>query len=316
MKQKFFDAHCDTGSMILENGENIKQNSLHFDLKRLEEYCGYIQVFAAFVDKKKIRCTAFEHCVAILNYLHWQMDQNKEIISLITSQDELKKVAETGGIGAILSIEGGEALEGTLENLHLFYQLGVRLITLTWNYANEISEGVFENNGNGLTDFGKKAVKAMENMGIVIDVSHLSETGFWDVAEHTKYPFVASHSNAKTLCNHPRNLTDEQITCIIKRKGCIGINFFPDFLSDTGKATMADIIRHMEYILRLNGEDSLGLGSDFDGVSSLPKGIRGVESVNGIYEELKENHLLSKVAEKICFGNFYRIFMETMGRRK
>ncbi len=316
MKQIFFDAHCDTGSQCLVKGVDIKRNSLHLDFDRMEMFDAYIQVFAAFVDKKQISCSPLEHCVSVLNYLRQHIDENKEFISMITTKEELSHVIESGKAGAILSIEGGEALCGSLENLYLYHEMGVRLITLTWNYANEIAEGVCEDHGGGLTEFGKKTVAAMEDLGIVIDVSHLSEKGFWDVVEYTRFPFVASHSNAKAICNHARNLTDKQIACMIKRRGCIGINFYPEFLSDTGLSKISDIMRHMEHILNLGGEDCLGLGSDFDGVSCLPEGVFGVESMRDIWLMLQERKISPSQMEKICFGNFYRIFMETMSRRK
>ncbi len=316
MLKRFFDAHCDTGSKCMENASEIKENSLHLDLDRMGRYDGYIQVFAAFVDQKNISCTPFEHCLSVLEYLRKQIMKNHNVISLITSKNDLHHVSKSGKLGGILSIEGGEALNGSLENLSLFYEMGVRLITLTWNYANEIADGVMECNGRGLTDFGKIAISAMEDMGIVIDVSHLSEQGFWDVVKHTKHPFVASHSNAKALCNHPRNLSDEQIRCIANRKGCIGINFYPLFLNQTGTAEISDILRHIEYVRGLASEDCIGLGSDFDGISSLPHGIIGVESMGDFLAILKNAGYSDTFLEKLCFGNFYRIFDETMGRRK
>ncbi|MBO5364262.1 MAG: dipeptidase, partial [Clostridia bacterium] len=310
MKQRFFDAHCDTISEVLEKGQNLKKNFLHLDLNRLEEYDGYLQVFAAFIDKKNIRTTPQKHCMSLLESLRKELKYN-----LVTTWEDLKATADSGKIGAILAIEGGEALTGSLEMLNRYYQMGVRLITLTWNYANELGEGVLEDSGGGLTEFGRQAVIAMEELGIVIDVSHLSPTGFWDVAKHTKYPFIASHSNVKALCNHPRNLDNEQIEFLIRRKGCIGINFFPEFLVHERECDVSDIIQHMEYILSLGGEDCIGFGSDFDGISSLPKGIAGVQDMREIKRAMKDAGFQDEIIEKICFSNFYRIFWETLGRR-
>ncbi len=310
MNQRFFDAHCDTVSEIIKKKQKIQKNSLHLDLNRLEEYDGYIQVFAAFVDKKKISCTPAKHCMMLLERLRNDLKEH-----LITTQESLKSITNTGRIGAILAIEGGEALEGSLEKLIQYYQLGVRLITLTWNYSNELAEGVMEDSGRGLTEFGKQAVNVMEEMGIVIDVSHLSQTGFWDVANITKHPFIASHSNVKALCRHPRNLDDEQIRFMILQSGCIGINFFPAFLTEESNCGISDILRHMDYILNLGGENCLGFGSDFDGISHLPAQIKGVQSMENICIAMKENGFSQRQIEKIAFGNFYRIFWETLGRR-
>ncbi len=310
MKHLFFDAHCDTVSEIVEKDQNIKKNSLHLDLERLEKYDGYIQVFAAYIDKNKIHSAPEKHCFMLLEHLRNQLHNN-----IITNQKSLQLAKDSGKTGAILAIEGGEALGGSVEMLQQYYRLGVRLITLTWNYANELGEGVLEDLGGGLTEFGRQVVRIMEELGMVIDVSHLSQTGFWDVAEQTKYPFVASHSNAKTLCKHPRNLDDEQIRLLIERQGCIGINFFPDFLVEEGECHMSDIIRHMEYILNFGGENCLGFGTDFDGIPSLPKGITGVQSMGTVKKAMEDAGFNKKIVEKICFGNFYRIFWETLGRR-
>lgn len=316
MQKRFFDAHCDTGSECFDRLAEIKENSLHLDLERMKRYDAYIQVFAAFVDQKNISVSPFKHCLSVLDFLKKQLEKNKDTISLIVSKNDLQRVAESGNLGAILAIEGGEALGGSLENLYYFYKMGVRLITLTWNYANEIADGVLEHKNGGLSKFGKIAVSVMEELGILIDVSHLSEQGFWDVVDNTKHPFVASHSNAKALCDHPRNLSDDQILCTAKRNGCIGINFYPFFLKQNGAASIYDIFRHIEHIVCIAGEDCIGFGSDFDGVSCLPDGIEGVESVGDILAVLKNTGYSDAFLEKLCFGNFYRIFYETIGRRK
>lgn len=316
MKPMIFDAHCDTILEMLNQNQELKKNSLHLDLERLRQYEEYIQVFAAFIDQKEISCSPVTQCVKMLEKIHSEIERNREDVMLILSAEDLKTAMEEKKCGAILSIEGGEALAGSLENLWMYDKLGVRLITLTWNYANEIADGICESRGGGLTEFGRKAVAAMESLGIVIDVSHLSVQGFWDVAEMTKYPFVASHSCVKTLCGHPRNLDDDQIQLLVQREGGIGINFYPEFLSDTSKCDIETILAHMEYILERGGERVLGLGSDFDGVSCLPEGINGAESVGDIVSAMQSRNWPQTLIDRICFGNFYRIFSQTLGRRK
>ena len=154
----------------------------------------------------------------------------------------------------------------------------------------------------------------MEKLGIIIDVSHLSEKGFWDVYEIAKYPFVASHSCVKSLCLHPRNLNDEQIKAMIDKDCCIGINFYPEFLSDEGKCKADRICDHIEYILNMGGENVLGLGSDFDGVEFLPEGMDGVQGMKTILEILKMRGMSDDVIAKISFENLYRIFYDTLKR--
>lgn len=304
---KIFDAHCDTGFELLEQNQKLKKNSLHLDLCRMEEYDAYFQVFASFIDQKNINCSPFNHCMATLEKLRDEISNNFSSIMMIKSACDMDIAEKENKVGAILSIEGGEALEGSLENLKTFYNLGVRLITLTWNYANEIADGITEERGNGLTEFGKKLITAMNDMGIIIDVSHLSVNGFWDVAELSTKPFIASHSCVKALCGHPRNLDDEQIEFLISHNCGIGINFYPDFLTENKRCDITDIIRHFDYILNMGGESSLGLGSDFDGVPYLPDGISGTESMKDIILAMKNSGYTDDIVENICFNNFYRL---------
>jgi membrane dipeptidase len=278
----------------------------------MEEYNGYIQVFASFVDQKNISVSPMNHCLTLLRKLHDEIKQNKDKITLIQSAKDLETVSKEKKMGAILSLEGGEALDGNLSAIWMYHQLGVRLITLTWNWANELADGILESRGGGLTQFGKEAVAMMEQLGILIDVSHLSEQGFWDVAESTKKPFVASHSCVKALCAHPRNLTDAQISCLIQRRGGIGINFYPVFLSEDGTCGIEEILRHMEYILEMGGDDVLGIGSDFDGVSFLPEGMQGVQDIKGLILGMEAKGWDKKLQEKLLFSNFHRIFKETL----
>ncbi len=312
MRHQVFDLHCDTSYELCEKKQNLGKNLLQIDLERMEEYDTYIQVFAAYVDKKTIPISPMKHCLRLIHRMRKEIADSEGRINLITNKTELNHVASGCGHGAILSIEGGEALEGDLSAIKMYYDLGVRLITLTWNWANELADGVMEPNGGGLTPFGRKAVSVMETMGILIDVSHLSEQGFWDVAEITKKPFVASHSCVKRLCSHPRNLTDAQIRCLIQRRGGIGINFFPEFLSNSGRCKMEEIVKHMEYIFNLNGENSVGIGSDFDGLAYLPEDINGIEDVKKIISCMESHGWSETMIYKVLFGNFHRIFLEIM----
>ncbi len=309
-----FDAHCDTIFELCEQDKKLNKNNLHLDIERMREYDTYIQVFAAFIDKKSIKVPPIKHCLSLIEKYHNEISENKDIISAITTAEDLVAAKEKGGVYSILSIEGGEALQGDLNALSMYYKMGVRLITLTWNYANELADGVMDARGAGLTEFGKNAVKTMEKMGILVDVSHICEKGFWDVEEITKYPFIASHSCVKALCSHPRNLSDEQIKAMIKRKCGIGINFYPEFLDNSGVCKTERIVDHIEYILQLGGESVIGLGSDFDGVSGLPSDMNGIEDMTNLFNIMKNRGIDEEIIKNIKFENFYRLFYDTLKR--
>ncbi len=309
-----FDTHCDTVFELYEQNKKLNKNDLHLDIEKMREYGTYIQVFAAFIDKKSIKIPPVKHCLSLIERYKSELEQNKSEISAILSEKDLERAKENSGVYSILAIEGAEALEGSLDAIDMFYKAGVRLITLTWNYTNELAGGILEDN-TGLTEFGKNAVKKMEEMGIIVDVSHICEKGFWDVLKYTKYPFVASHSCAKALCSHPRNLSDEQISAMIERGCGIGINFYPEFLDNSGSCSIERIVDHIEYILKLGGKDILGLGSDFDGVPKLPIGLNGVQDMKKLFDSMEARGFSEQIIQNVKFENFYRIFYDALGRK-
>lgn len=306
----FFDAHCDTMSRILDKDSRLLSNDLEIDLQRMPEK--YIQVFAAFVDKEHCGCSPLNRCLRIIERYHSEIEKNSSSIRHCVTYDEIIQALSDGKRAAVLSVEGGEALDGNLSALWALYRLGVRLITLTWNYPNEIADGALTESKGGLTAFGKNVVREMNRLGMVIDVSHLSERGFWDVIEITSSPVVASHSNAQALCGHLRNLTDEQICAVIQNRGVIGLNFYPEFLNDSGRADIEDILRHLEHMLELGGEDCVGFGSDFDGVERLPDGITGIQDMHCLTERMLQRGYSDDLVKKIAAENFLRVFREIL----
>ncbi len=300
MGYRIFDAHADTMSKLYENCGNIKRNSCHIDLERMKNFEGYTQVFAAFADKNAIKETPKKYAKKLIE------KYKNETVSCGISHIQTAKDLERTGHSSILSIEGGEAIEGKIDTLYEFFDLGVRIMTLTWNYDNEISGGIGENE-KGVTPFGKTTIKEMNKLGMAVDVSHISEKGFWDVFAISEKPFIASHSNVKKLCNHPRNLSDEQIKAIIERGGVIGINFYPLFLDESGKCTMEKILEHIEYILEMGGENNIGIGSDFDGIEYLPEGMSGSEDMERLISLMEKRNYGKEIINKLLFENFSRV---------
>ena len=308
-----FDAHCDTLQKICDRHKALRENDLHLDLVRLknrERSC--VQVFAAFVDKENDVLSPKERCIQLITKYREECMQNTDLIEHCNSIDDIYSAITNKKIAGLLSIEGGEVLDGKIENLALFYKTGVRIITLCWNYQNGIADGVMSAGNTGLTDFGKTVVTEMNRLGMLIDVSHMSEKSFWDVMECSKMPISATHSNVKKLKNHPRNLSDEQIKAIIENNGCIGINIYPEFVSDN-TCKISDIVRHIEYIMALGGENNIGIGSDFDGIDTLPQFLNGAEDLEKIFDSLLRLGYREKSVSKLAGGNFLRLIGDVIG---
>jgi len=214
-------------------------------------------------------------------------------LKLIRRGSEIEPALESGRIGAIFSLEGADALRGEIWALQLLHRLGLRLLGPTWNNANWACDGALEPRGGGLTKAGKQLVKTCAALGILIDVSHLSERGFWDVADMAAGPYFASHSNSRVLRDHPRNLTDDQIKTLIAASGLVGLTFVPWFLTASEPASLSDVLRHVEHVCQLGGAASLAFGSDFDGISRYVSGLehpgRYPELVNALLRYYPEN---------------------------
>jgi len=307
------DAHCDTITTIMKSGEGLQKNNCHIDLTRLKEFDSYVQFFAAFISPEHARMGALRRTLDIIDKLYQEIDINKNDIMLCRNYMDITNAVNNGKIAAVLTIEGGEALEGSLPSLRMLYELGVRGITLTWNYRNQIADGVLDGiSGGGLTPFGREVVGEMNRLGMLVDVSHLSEAGFWDVINLSKSPVIASHSNSKKLCSHARNLTDRQLLALKQIGGVTGLNLYPLFLNDSGKANIKDAVSHIEYIVSLTGEDTLGLGSDFDGIDCAPDGLEGVQFYPVLLNELLKLNYSEALVRKIAGDNFLRVIKEVL----
>ena len=297
------DFHCDTITRLKTTKENLYENTGHIDIKKLKIFDAPLLTFAICLDGEGKNC--FQETMDYISYFQKELKDNQSHISLVTSYDELLENKKNKKASAILAIEGGEALEGDLENLKKFYDVGVRVLTLTWNQKNQLGSAAFSEDENGLSDFGYEVLKKMEEYKMIIDVSHLNEKGFWDVANAIDGTFVATHSNCRQLCDNPRNLTDKQIIKIVERKGLIGMNLFPEFINPNKQANLSDIINHIDYLVNLGGIDCVCLGSDFDGVSYLPKDVENISSMHILYETLLQKYSKQSV-EQIIYGNILK----------
>ena len=228
--------------------------------------------------------------------------------------EDIRQCMDTGKTGALLTMEDGTPVGNSLEKLQHFYNRGIRLITLTWNYENEIGYPNSNDPGvmaSGLKSFGFQALEEMNRLGIIVDVSHLSDGGFWDVAKHTQKPFIASHSNARSITVHPRNLTDSMITAIAEKGGVIGLNFCPDFLGTDGKSSIAHMLQHIRHIYQVGGEDVLALGTDFDGIEGKLQ-IKSCDELYKLREALLQHKMPERVIDKMWQGNALRVMKDIL----
>ena len=322
---RIIDFHCDTISKIYDyrnNGEdiNLKQNNLHLDIDKMKKSDYMLQVFASYINLKYDK-NPLQNCLNHIDLLYKELEKYKDDISIVYNYEDIIRNKENNKISALLSIEEGGVCKGDLALLRNFYRLGVRMMTLTWNYENELSypNGHYydevRNERKGLKEKGFEFIKEMEDLGMIIDISHLSDDGIYDVYNNTKKPFIASHSNARSICSHGRNLTDDMIKKIGERGGLIGINFYSTFLKDnlTYKDTsmIKDIIDHMKYISNIGGIGVVGVGTDFDGIDC---GLEFKDSSNMqlIAEEMKKNGFSEEEIEKVFYKNGLRLFKEVL----
>lgn len=285
----------------MTEGGSLRKNGFHTDLERLHKFTPCAQVFAVCAETLD---RPVEKADAMLRRLSQEIEENSDIVMLCLNFHDIKKAAESGKVAVFISIEGCEQIS----SLESAYQNGVRILHPTWNFDNELC-GAAVGSGRGLTEKGRAFVKKAQHMGFALDMSHISERGFWDTLEACEKPVIAGHSNARAICNVPRNLTDEQFNALVTVGGGTGINLYPEFLG-LGKDINA-VIAHIEHFLSLGGERSVFLGCDFDGIDSTPTGLDGVHKLDKLYNELLNRNYPEALVRALFWDNLYDI-MEKM----
>jgi len=307
------DAHADTISKAMRTNTNqgLYSNDIDVDIVRLLEFGAPVQIFALWLDNRYV-ATGFEQTNLMIDYFEQELEKHSDKIELALNLDDIERIAREGKVSALLSLEGGEALMGKIENLDHFYNRGVRLIGLTWNRENELGYGHAIQTTNGLKPFGIEVIKRMDELGMIMDISHLNEEGFWDAHNTSTRPYIASHSNAHSITQHSRNLKDDQIMAIVESGGIIGFNMFPPFVSKNDVATIDDIMAHFNHFIRIGAGNHIGLGCDFDGITSMPEGITDLSSLKKLKDKLTEE-FDADTTFKIMEGNFYDFFKRYFG---
>ena len=337
---RWIDMHCDTVSEIYKNRKGtLMKNTLCVDMERLERAGAQMQFFACFVNLKDYRTDlryadekktknpgiyiqnadgtgedkesedrAYKAVRRMISYA-------KEEIDRCNQADRKIKQQNTCFLNPVLTVEEGGVLGGKTERIDELYEEGVRLMTLTWNYENCIG---YPNSRNaqemqkGFKSFGQQVVEEMNERGMLVDVSHLSDGGFWDCIRLSKKPIIASHSNARALCAHPRNLSDEMLCALGECGGVVGLNFYPQFLQSNRSAEVLDIAKHGMHILQKAGEDSVALGTDFDGFEAGQNWLRGIEEIECVWDALKKAGMTERQLDKLSYQNVKRVLGEVL----
>lgn len=311
------DCHCDTLTELYNKNASLYENEQHFDIKRQIALGGGLQFCAIYVPTEVFRYqSGLRYTLCLLDKYNQEIKKLHEngidVLQVRTAEDAgnvLKHKAAT-----LLAIEEGGAIDGSLEALRCLYELGVRAMTLTWSNRNDIADGINEEaTGSGLTLFGKQVVAEMNRLGMLVDVSHISTAGFWSVIETSTKPIIATHSNAKSLCSHPRNLNDEQIKALAQNGGLAGITFAGQFLEeDWRNACIESVYKHIDYMLNLIGnDDHIGFGSDFDGISHPPYNIQGVQDYKPLIEYLSK-YYSDETINKITHKNVINLLQKVL----
>lgn len=333
----FIDLHCDTIARLLAARRGGLPSSLRqgtpggqVDLEKLRRSGSLLQTFALFVNlegvplpttpatgpddlfARSMDCRGADPLEEVLTLadLYWQeVEANADLVQPVLSFADLERARRTGKIGALLAVEEGGVCRGQLPLLRILHRLGVRLLTLTWNYPNQLAAP--NGQAGGLTETGRAFLAEMETLGILVDVSHLGDEGFWDVCRLAQRPFLASHSGCRALRNHRRNLTDDMLRALGDRGGLVGVNFYAPFLSPDPVSRLEDIARHLRHIIDTAGLDAAALGSDFDGID-CPLEVADAGHLDRLLPALDRAGFTDREIEAVCWQNAWNFFRRTL----
>jgi len=323
---RVWDCHTDILSKLLtEPVESFRDGrgdgeAHHYDLPRLEAGGVSVMVCALFCRDDTAGEDPVQRTLRMIDRAHRIQALTEGRVEIATDTGAVDRIVSGGRTALVLSIENGIACLDKLELLRTYHRLGVRAMGLTWNGRNYLADGCRVGGAHSrLTPFGCEAVAAMQELGMVIDLSHAAEGVFWDVLERADGPLICSHSNVQAFTAHPRNLTDAQLRALADRGGVCGVNFYPGFLRDqpegpkVASAETDDLVRHLLGLLERAGEDAVGIGSDFDGIEQGPGDMRDPSCYPRLRERLRREGLSDETLSKVFYGNFRRVFGAVMG---
>ena len=320
---KVVDMHCDTIGELWKAEKagkpiSLRSNSLHIDLEKMQKGDYLLQNFAMFVFLGREK-DPLVNVLEMIDVYNRAMEENADLIAPVLRYADIEKNRAAGKLSGMLTIEEGAVLKGNPYVVRSLYQLGVRMLTLTWNFENEIgypntivkAKDYDPTRRYGLKPEGIEIVREMNRVGMIVDVSHLGDDGFWDVVKYCDGPFVASHSNARAVCNHTRNMTDDMIRALADKGGVMGLNFCGDFLNPNGKSRVEDMVRHAKHIMNVGGSDILGLGTDYDGIDGDLE-LDHCDKMQLLAQEMDRQGFKTSEIEAIFHGNVLRLYREVL----
>ena len=326
------DTHNDTILSLIKSPPFISsENEPTAPRRTLGERSEYGQIDIPRVKEGGVNCLLFAmyvsplytsrllRLVQMLDAFQEEAEKNKDTLAIATNYKEITRAVKDGKIAAVITVEGGEPLEGKIESLRTIYRLGARSLTLTHFPRNELGDGSGADSGSHLTEFGREVVEEMKRLGMIVDISHLNETGFWDVIDQTKAPLLATHSNCKALCSHHRNLTDDQIKALAENGGVMNLSFCGGFIKDgvgfdseaVKKVKIEDWLDHLDHAVELVGTSHVGIGSDLDGGCGFPD-LSDVTRFPSLTEGMVSRGYSDSDIEKILGGNDLRVFKKVL----
>ncbi|PRO66883.1 dipeptidase [Alkalicoccus urumqiensis] len=307
MTAPVYDLHCDVLLKLAEEKGADFEKGIQLDagLPQLKRGGARLQFFAVFLEPDVPPEKTFSEAVRQVDLFHEVVARTPGMVFI----DDWRKLAQLkeGDIGCVLTLEGAEPIHHDLSRMSYFYDRGVRSLGLTWNQANLTADGIGETRGAGLTSFGKEVVQWNTERGVLTDVSHLSVQGVYDVLSLDAYA-LATHSNAKSVCGHRRNLSDDQLKMLFEKKGLCGLVYNPPFVIDGADANLDDLLAHTEHMLELGGENCIALGSDFDGIEEKVEGLSDASGHRVLQERLKSVFGVD-ITEKISWKNAHEFLL-------
>lgn len=306
---QLFDLHCDSIVNYRKEQSDFLCDKTQFSLREFDKFDRLCQTMAVFIPDDVRGEEALQYFRDHKEYLDSLLEKQKKLAELVHTPGDIEKITDSGRCAVILAVESGAALAGSLENVDYLAENGVKMLTLVWNGPNELGSG--QKTDQGLTPFGKQAVKRMEEAGIIVDVSHLNDRGFDELCEIAEKPFIATHSNLRSVCSHKRNLTEKQFKEIIRRRGLAGVNLYEQFLADDHKGDLDSMYRHVSRMLELGGEDIIACGSDFDG-ADIDEALDTPAKFARSAEYLLKKGISENIIDKMFFENALAFFKLNM----